>query len=296
MKLTISTKLIGMMVVAALVPVAVVGIVSFLRASTALTEAGLSKVEQEASLTDRDLNTFLGQFSSDLLAFSATPPIQGIIRARDNDGIDTKSNDPYEVWVNRLTQIFKANAINKEFYQQLRYIDENGDEMVKTMNDVSTITEPNSAASEQMAAALNARSTVISLKYANAMGRPSLTGMPTPTCSIARLSQRRICQLITSATTVSTSSVCAPIGPSSGTRPASIIARASASMMRRSVSSLTGFPARYSRAVLSGESKSLDLKASFSARMIPLLCGGWKNFSSERTVCPSAGGSPGRAA
>ena len=77
MKLTISTKLIGMMVVAALVPVAVVGIVSFLRASTALTEAGLSKVEQEASLTDRDLNTFLGQFYSDLLAFSATPPYKG---------------------------------------------------------------------------------------------------------------------------------------------------------------------------------------------------------------------------
>ena len=45
-----------------------------------------------------------------------------MIRARDNDGIDPKSNDPYEVWVNRLTQIFKANAQEKKVYQQLRYI------------------------------------------------------------------------------------------------------------------------------------------------------------------------------
>ncbi|MDP6453889.1 MAG: methyl-accepting chemotaxis protein [SAR202 cluster bacterium] len=73
----------------------------------------------------------MSQFSADLLALSSTPPVQGVIRARDNGGIDPKSNDPYEVWVNRLTQIFKANAQEKKVYQQLRYINELGDEMVR---------------------------------------------------------------------------------------------------------------------------------------------------------------------
>ena len=75
--------------------------------------------------------TFLSQFNSNLLALSDTPPVQAIIRAVDNDGIDPKSNDTFEVWVNRLTQIFAASARNKDFYQQIRYLDENGQEMVR---------------------------------------------------------------------------------------------------------------------------------------------------------------------
>ncbi len=62
---------------------------------------------------------------------SNTPPVQGIIRARDDGGIDPAQNDPYEVWVNRLTQIFKVNTTTKRFYQPLRYVNEGGDEMVR---------------------------------------------------------------------------------------------------------------------------------------------------------------------
>ncbi len=129
--LNLKSKLVILFVLAALIPVAVVSVVSFQRSSSALVSQALSKVEQEAVLTDQDLRTFLGQFSDDLLALSDTPPIQAIIRARDNGGIDPKSDDSFEVWVNRQTQIFAANARNKGFYQQLRYLDEAGEEMVR---------------------------------------------------------------------------------------------------------------------------------------------------------------------
>ncbi len=126
-KTHLGARLAIMFIIMSLIPIAVVGLLSFQRAGDSLRDLALGKVEQEAALTTKDMSTFLGQFSSDLLALSTTPPVQGIIRARDNGGIDPVSNDKFEVWVNRLTQIFKANAQNKGFYQQLRYINEVGD-------------------------------------------------------------------------------------------------------------------------------------------------------------------------
>ena len=47
------------------------------------------------------------------MSISQTPPIQGIIRARDNDGVDPVADDSYETWVNRLNQIMIPIAQNK---------------------------------------------------------------------------------------------------------------------------------------------------------------------------------------
>ena len=130
-RLNLGPKLIGIMLLIGIVPTAVVAILSFTQSSTALKDLALDKVAQEAASDVSDLTTFEGQFFSDLLALADTPPVQGIIRAVDNGGIDPISNDAKEVWVNRLSQISAAMARNKGFYQQIRYIDENGDEIVR---------------------------------------------------------------------------------------------------------------------------------------------------------------------
>ena len=129
--MNIATRLTAMFVLAALIPVATVGFLSYRSAASGLHDAAFDKAQQEAALMSQDLGTFLEQFSADLLSFADTPPVQGIVRAQDNGGIDPAQGDPSAVWVNRLTQIFKAAAVNKEFYQQLRYLNENGDEMVR---------------------------------------------------------------------------------------------------------------------------------------------------------------------
>jgi methyl-accepting chemotaxis protein len=128
---SLNVRLTVLFILVALVPMLTIATLSIQKAGSALNDVGLSKVAQETGKTKDDLLTFIGQFSTDVLMLSDTPPVQAVIRAVDNDGIDPKSNDAYGVWVNRLTQIFAASARNKGYYQQIRYIDATGQEMVR---------------------------------------------------------------------------------------------------------------------------------------------------------------------
>jgi len=66
------------------------------------------------------------------LALSETPPFQGIIRARDAGGFDEQDNSSYQQWRTRLAQIFVAQMKASGVYNQIRYIDETGHEIVRT--------------------------------------------------------------------------------------------------------------------------------------------------------------------
>lgn len=78
-----------------------------------------------------EIETFVKGSKDDLMVISATPPIQGIIRARDNGGIDPMTGDKTEYWYARLEQIFSAFLAYHPEYYQLRYLDEKGDEIVR---------------------------------------------------------------------------------------------------------------------------------------------------------------------
>ena len=71
-----------------------------------------------------------------LLAIRNTPPFQGIIRANKNNGFDLQENSTLEQWRARLGMIFRAQISANEIYSQLRYIDENGMEVVR-VDDVN---------------------------------------------------------------------------------------------------------------------------------------------------------------
>ncbi|WP_413166599.1 methyl-accepting chemotaxis protein [Capilliphycus salinus ALCB114379] len=77
------------------------------------------------------ISLFLENFRSDILYLSETPPIQGIIRAREGKGIDSQDQSTYQEWVSRLNIIFTSFLKNRPYYDQIRYIDENGNEMVR---------------------------------------------------------------------------------------------------------------------------------------------------------------------
>lgn len=66
-----------------------------------------------------------------ILALVGTPPIQGIIRARKHDGYDERETSTLLQWENRLASIFIAQMNASPLYAQLRYIDENGNELVR---------------------------------------------------------------------------------------------------------------------------------------------------------------------
>jgi len=127
----LAARLTAVLIAVALTPMVVVALLSYHRARTGLVELALSKVEQEATLTAKDTETFLEQFSTDILALSNAPPVQSIIRARGADGIDPNSGQSYESGVDRLRQIFASTASSKQFYRSLLYLNENGDEIVR---------------------------------------------------------------------------------------------------------------------------------------------------------------------
>lgn len=66
-----------------------------------------------------------------LLAISKTPPLQGMIRAQDGGGFDTQDGSSMEQWQSRLSTIFRAQMEASQSYFQWRYIDANGDELVR---------------------------------------------------------------------------------------------------------------------------------------------------------------------
>ena len=106
-------------------------VMSYELARSSLVDLALSKVEQEAELTAKDLRTYLEQFSGDLLMLSSAPPLQGMLRAQDNAGRDPATGRSYDEWVDWLQQIFATTARSKRFYQQIRYLNEHGDEVVR---------------------------------------------------------------------------------------------------------------------------------------------------------------------
>jgi PAS domain S-box-containing protein len=129
-----------MFIVVALIPMFVVALLSYQRARIGLVNLALSKVEQEASLTAKDTETFLEQFSADIVALSQSPPVQGIIRARDTNGIDPISGDSYEAGIDQLRQIFASIVSSKKFYRSLFFMDEEGNELVRVEYELGKVT------------------------------------------------------------------------------------------------------------------------------------------------------------
>ncbi|MEE2729542.1 MAG: ATP-binding protein [Pseudomonadota bacterium] len=69
-----------------------------------------------------------------------TPPVQGIIRARQHAGIDPKDTTPYRVWVQRLETIFTSYVLNNPSIVQIRYIgvEQGGMELVRVQRQGET--------------------------------------------------------------------------------------------------------------------------------------------------------------
>lgn len=73
----------------------------------------------------------------------STPPIEGIVRAKENNDIDLKENTPYAIWVKRLEAIFYAYIKTNANIAQLRVIgkEDNGRELVRVQRRTNAITK-----------------------------------------------------------------------------------------------------------------------------------------------------------
>ena len=80
---------------------------------------------------DKNMETHFARYADDILFLADTPPIQGIIRAKQEGGYDREEESRQESWVKRLQQIFQSLGERKTEHLQIRYIDEKGSEFVR---------------------------------------------------------------------------------------------------------------------------------------------------------------------
>jgi methyl-accepting chemotaxis protein len=124
-------KLIGLLVFSTLIPVSILGWYSISSSTQALNDLVVNQMNERAINSSEKISTFLETIGGDVLFLSDVPPVQGIIRARDNRGFDKQDKSSYEAWVGRLNIHFLQMMAAKPYYDKLRYLDENGKEMVR---------------------------------------------------------------------------------------------------------------------------------------------------------------------
>jgi len=97
-----------------------------------VAEKKIIELEQsKLSLLKYEIEGQLDNHHKNLLTLSQVPPVEAIIRARANSGVDPENGDTLQQWKNRLIIIFQAFMNAHPNYQQIRYIDSSGDEIVR---------------------------------------------------------------------------------------------------------------------------------------------------------------------
>ncbi|WP_373534639.1 methyl-accepting chemotaxis protein [Microcoleus sp.] len=146
----IQHRLLLLLILSTLIPVSILGWYGISSSTAALQTLALTNLTESVASSGEQIVNHLENMTDDVLFFSKSPPIQGIIRARDENGVDKETNSTYQNWVDRMQITFASMMEVKPYYMQLRYIDEKGNELVRLDYDGKTIkTVPNSELQNQ---------------------------------------------------------------------------------------------------------------------------------------------------
>ncbi|OIP69253.1 MAG: hypothetical protein AUK43_13410 [Oscillatoriales cyanobacterium CG2_30_40_61] len=139
------SKFLYLLIASIVFPVLAVSSFNIVNSRQYLIDSVVRSMQNESKSGGETINLFLDIFKSDILYLSETPAIQGMIRAKANKGIDPEDKSTYESWNNRLEIIFMSFVNNRRYYDQLRYIDEKGNELlrVRTVNNQAVVTPSN---------------------------------------------------------------------------------------------------------------------------------------------------------
>ena len=129
-----------LILLSATIPALAVGLIGTISASNSLGSKATASLQGEVEENVNEISAFLDGINEDVLFLSKIPPIQGMLRARDNDGTDPQDNSSYDEWVGRLQVLFTEMMEEKAQYMQLRYLDESGNELVRVDSDGTTVT------------------------------------------------------------------------------------------------------------------------------------------------------------
>ncbi|MGL4502470.1 MAG: methyl-accepting chemotaxis protein [Planktothrix sp.] len=125
------SKFLYLLIASIVFPVLAVSSFNIINSRQYLMDSVVRSMKNDSQNSGETIDLFLANFKSDILYLSETPPIQGIVRSRENKGIDPQDKSTYESWTNRLIIIFTSFLNSRPYYDQLRYLDEDGNELVR---------------------------------------------------------------------------------------------------------------------------------------------------------------------
>ncbi len=90
-------------------------------------------LKHETGLISNLLNTSIDKLDNDVIYMSWVPPIQGIIRAKQNNNHDPVDESTYDQWINRLINLFTHMLQANNDYRTIRFIGvaDNGRELLR---------------------------------------------------------------------------------------------------------------------------------------------------------------------
>lgn len=130
---SLSGKITALVVVLAFVSAASIGMLGYYESVQMSERTGVEKLQAEARVVAGRVREAINVVHQNALVVSYTPPIEGLSRARANDGVDPLDESTEALWRARLERIFAAlMAANLEYTQvRLIGIEGNGRELVR---------------------------------------------------------------------------------------------------------------------------------------------------------------------
>ncbi|MFT5852303.1 MAG: PAS domain S-box-containing protein [Colwellia sp.] len=118
-----------------LLSLAVTSLLSYLQSQQVAEQKVIELEQSKLEVLTHEIQGSLQKHQSILMSLRDVPPIQAILRARLHNGIDPESGDSLNKWKSRLQTIFSAFASNHTEYLQIRYIDSDGNEIVRVQTN-----------------------------------------------------------------------------------------------------------------------------------------------------------------
>jgi len=127
LRLNLGTKISLLTSLLVFISTGILGFFLLQQQENSLVERALDGIKGQLQAENSTLEGSISELIKDVRFISHTPPIQGIIRAMQNNGVDPVDGSTKIIWKNRLSTIFRSFLLEKDQYLQIRYIGISGE-------------------------------------------------------------------------------------------------------------------------------------------------------------------------
>ena len=131
MQLSISTRLVLLVALLVTATATTISYYLYKNGVSILAEHALQDLSLNLQRDGHQLSSHIDELKRDVLFLSKSPPVPGIIRAKNNRGYDPLGKSTSEQWHERLTDIFSNMLSTNTDYMQIRLLDAGGTELIK---------------------------------------------------------------------------------------------------------------------------------------------------------------------